>query len=167
LIADVEARCERAVINRRAGACVDEREAGRRGNRHLAHVAEKISDHRFFRERRHVAFLVHVDRRAVTLRVDERAELRAARPERRVGIRDGDRLAVVDFRGEREVEAVLDAQIVNEQRRVEDAALEADRLHRHRLAIDGHGELRGGGRGDRAVGVDEIPIVERAGAGLL
>jgi hypothetical protein len=58
-----------ARVHRLAGERVYEREPRRRGYVHLAHVAQVVADHRLFRERRNVAFLVHVDRRAVAVRV--------------------------------------------------------------------------------------------------
>ena len=167
VVTNVQARRETAVVDRGTCPRIDEGEAGSSRDRHLAHVAEKVADHGLLRQRRHVTFLVDVNRRAVALRVAECLKLRAARPERTVGIRHLHQLAVGDRRRELEIKAVFNTQVVLLERSVEDAALEADGLHRHRLATHGHGELRGGGRGHLPAAAHEIPVRERSGADLL
>ena len=81
VVADIQARREFALVNGRAAARIDDGEARRGRNGHFSQVAEKVADHRLLRQRRHIAFLVHVDRRTVTLHFAEGAEQRAARPE--------------------------------------------------------------------------------------
>jgi len=145
-VAGILPRHERALINLSAGVGIDQREIRRGRNVHLTEAAQVITDAGFLRKRWHVTFLIHVNRGAVAQGVGRVGELRGHRPERAVRIFDFDDLIGRDRTGQLQIEAVVDAQVAHDQRRIERAAPEGHRCHRHRLAVDRHGEFRQRGR---------------------
>ena len=164
-VADIGAEREGAGVGDGGGAGVDEGEAESGGDVEFAEIAKEGADHGFLRQAGDVALLVDVDRGTVAQRRDRDGVGLARGPELRAGICYGDDLAVGDGGGELEVEAVFDAKIADEERRVKRAALEADGGDRGGRTIDGDGELGERGRIENAVGIDEVPAVDRCGDG--
>ena len=156
----VLAQRHRSLINRRAAIGVHDREASRRDS-HLAQTAEVIANCRLLGVRGHIAFLVHVQRRAIAQRIGCCGKQRRGRPERAVWICDLNCLIVGNRRGKLQIEAIVNAQSVTGQWRVKRTALEASRLDGHSLAVHRDGELAQRGQRQIAAGVHKVPVRHR------